>query len=369
MSPGPSRVPASSGFDRGEKLSLVLLFGAIGAVTVLGFVGLLLAAQRYDSPATGDRPAILLVTLGILVYTFGLKHGVDADHIAAIDNTTRKLLQEGKRPLTVGTWFSLGHSTIVVGLIVALAAATGYVTRALPVLQSAGPVIGAAVSGAFLWLIGIVNVVIVLEIWRIFRGMREGRGDEQALEAQLSQRGFMSRYFGRFFRMVETPRQIYPIGLLFGLGFDTATEVALIAISVGVVTLIPLYVVLLLPLLFLCGMILVDTADGVAMRYAYGWAFARPIRKVYYNLTVTVMSVLVAFAIGGFEFLQVLSESLGLTGPFWSAVGRLDLTLLGFLIVGLLLATWAVSVAYYRVKRIDEIGPNEAPTPAPVVEG
>ncbi len=364
MTSAPVGARASTHFDRREKATLALLFGAIGAVTVLGFVGLLLAAQRYDSPATGDRPAILLLTLGILVYTFGLKHGVDADHIAAIDNTTRKLLQEGKRPLTVGTWFSLGHSTIVVGLLMALAAATGYVTRALPALQSTGPIIGAAVSGVFLWLIGIVNVVIVLEIWRIFRRMRAGRGDEGALEAQLGQRGLMNRYFGRLFRMVETPRQIYPIGVLFGLGFDTATEVALIAISVGVVTLIPLYVVLILPLLFLCGMILVDTADGVAMRYAYGWAFAKPIRKVYYNLTVTVMSVLVAFAIGGFEFLQVLAQELGFSGPFWSAVGGLDLTLLGFLIVGLLLATWGVSVAYYRLKRLDEIG-SVPPGPAP----
>ena len=340
-----------------EKVSVALLYGAIIGITIAAFVALFLIAGRYDTPSADGAPGITFVGLGIVAYVFGLRHGVDADHIAAIDNTTRKLLHEKKRPLAVGTWFSLGHSTIVVGLIVLLVIATQAVQAQLPALQTAGGIIGTAVSGVFLILIGLINVIIVIEVYRIFQGLKHGRYNEAQLEAQLANRGFMNRYFGRLFRVVERPSQIYPIGVLFGLGFDTASEIALIGISVavGVTTSIPMYVVLILPLLFTCGMVLVDTTDGITMRMAYGWAYLKPIRKIYYNLTVTVISILVAFAIGGIELLAILSGELGLSGGIWDTLSRPSYEDVGFAIVALFVLTWAVSAAYYRYKRYDEI--------------
>ncbi|HEV2167102.1 MAG TPA: HoxN/HupN/NixA family nickel/cobalt transporter [Thermoplasmata archaeon] len=332
-----------------EKLRAALLLGAIGAVTALAFVASILIGERY----------VLLAGLGVIAYVFGLRHGVDADHIAAIDNTTRKLLQEGKRPLSVGAWFSLGHSTIVIALIVALVFATRSVASAIPALRGAGSVIGTGVSGTFLWVIGLVNLVIVLEIYRIFQGLRAGRFSPEQLEEQLNQRGFLNRYFGRFFRVVESPWQIYPIGVLFGLGFDTASEVALIGISVGVglTAAVPVWMVLVLPLMFTCGMMLVDTADAIAMRVAYGWAFLKPVRKIYYNLTITIISVLVALAVGTVELLQVLAGELGLTGGFWGALATLDFETLGFVIVGIFVGAWLLAIAYYRYRRFEDLPP------------
>ncbi len=352
----PPEGPASVVLTPSERGQVLLLYGAIGAATILGFVALFFIANTYDRAATSTYPAITLFGLGIIAYTLGLRHGVDADHIAAIDNTTRKLLQEGKRPLTVGSWFSLGHSTVVVGLIVALVVATRLVEGQVGALQSVGSVVGTLVSGAFLWIIGAINIVIALDVYRIFRGLRQGSYDEKALEEQLSQRGFLNRYFGRLFRLVKRPREIYPIGVLFGLGFDTATEIFVIAatVSLGFASSIPLAVILVFPLLFTAGMVLVDTTDGIMMRYAYGWAFLRPIRKVYYNLTITVVSVLVAFAIGTVELLQILSSELGLGGPFWGGLALLDSESLGYLIIGIFVVTWGISVAYYRYKRLDE---------------
>ncbi len=352
----PGTGPASVVLTPSERAKVILLYGGIVVATVLGFVALYLIANAYDRAATSAYPAITLFGLGIIAYTLGLRHGVDADHIAAIDNTTRKLLQEGKRPLTVGSWFSLGHSTVVVGLIVALVLATRLVEGQIGALQSVGSVIGTLISGAFLWIIGFINVLIAIEVYRIYRGLRQGSYDERALEEQLSQRGFLNRYFGRLFRLVRTPRQIYPIGVLFGLGFDTATEIFVIAATVGLgfASTIPLAVILVFPFLFTVGMVLVDTTDGIMMRYAYGWAFLRPIRKVYYNLTITIVSVLVAFAIGSVELLQILSGELGLAGPFWSALALLNSESLGYLIIGIFLVTWAISLAYYRYHRLDE---------------
>ncbi len=349
-----------------EKAFIAFLYSAIGVVTGIGFVVLYLISARYDTAPTPGHQAILFGALGIAAYVFGLRHGVDADHIAAIDNTTRKLMQEGRRPLTVGTWFSLGHSTIVVGLIVALVFATRFIADNIPALQAAGSLIGTSVSGAFLFLIGLINLVIVFEIYRIFRGLKRGELDEKELEEQLSKRGFMNRYFGKLFRVIKTPRQIYPIGVLFGLGFDTASEIALIAITVGVgiTSNIPIYVVLVLPLLFTCGMVLVDTTDAITMRLAYGWAFLKPVRKIYYNLTVTIISVMVAFVIGGIELLGVLAQELGLTGGIWDSVGALKFENIGFAIIALFVVTWVVSVAYYRYKRYDEIGYRTPPPSA-----
>ena len=350
-----------------EKGLLLALYAAIGAVTVGAFAALFALSSRYDVPGTSTKAAVAFGALGITAYVLGLRHGVDADHIAAIDNTTRKLMQEGQRPLTVGTWFSLGHSTIVVSLIVLLVIATGAIEAQIPAFRSVGAVVGTVISGTFLWLIGLINVVIVLEIYRIFQALRKGELDEQGLEEQLSRRGFMNRYFGHLFRVVETPRQIYPIGVLFGLGFDTASEIALIVIAVGVSLSIPFYAVLLLPLLFTCGMVLVDTTDAVTMRFAYGWAFLKPIRKIYYNLTVTIISVLVAFAIGGIELLGILSQELGLQGGPWDALANVNLEDIGFAVVGIFVVSWLAAAAYYRYRRFDDLpfGGASAPSPSP----
>ncbi len=333
------------GLSRNEKVKITLIYATLFVVTILGFSA---------SFAIG-RMTVVLAGLGIIAYVFGLRHGVDADHIAAIDNTTRKLMQEGKRPLTVGTWFSLGHSTIVVGLIVGFVLATRAVAAYVPILQSAGSVIGTLVSGSFLWIIGLINVVIVFGIYKIFVTLKQGKLDQAQLDHLVENRGFMNRFFRPLFRIVKKPWQIYPIGVLFGLGFDTASEIALIAISVGVgvSTNIPIYYILILPLMFTCGMVTIDTTDGIAMTIAYGWAFMNPLRKLYYNLTITVTSVLVAWAIGTVELLQVLSSELGLTGGFWTWLNALDFEAMGFGIVGIFVLSWLVSLAYWRYKRFD----------------
>jgi len=336
---------------------------AIVGATVVAFA-VSFVYLPHGSGSTVVHSYLLFTGLGLTAYILGLRHGFDADHIAAIDNTTRKLLNDGRRPLTVGTWFSLGHSTIVSGMVVGLVIATEYVQRHIGQFAAVGAVLGTLISGAFLLLIGLINLVIVAEVYQIFRGLRDRKLDERQLEDQLQKRGFLYRYFGRLFRIIEEPWQIYPIGVLFGLGFDTATEVTLIAISitVGVSGAIPLWAVLILPFLFACGMVLSDTLDGFAMRYAYGWAFLRPIRKIYYNLTLTVISVLVAFAIGGVELLQVLSTELGWRGTFWAGLNQLNFEQLGIGIVVLFVAAWAVAMAIYRVKRYEDIGfPSVSP--------
>jgi nickel/cobalt transporter (NiCoT) family protein len=297
-----------------------------------------------------------LAGLGMLAYSFGLRHAFDADHIAAIDNTTRKLLQQGKRPLGVGFFFSLGHSTIVFALAAALAVATQAVGSNIPALQIYGGYVGAGVSGTFLWIIGVLNLIVLVDVLRIFRGLRHGRYDRERLEDRLLDRGFASRFFlGRLFRLVEHSWQMYPLGLLFGLGFDTATEIGLLAIAAGVAThQVPLLAVLSLPLLFAAGMSLMDTADGAFMSQAYGWAFSNPIRKVYYNITVTGLSVTVALAVGSVQLLHALGPTLGLDAGVWGWLNALDLAKLGYAIVGLFVLTWAGSVAIWKGRRIEE---------------
>ncbi len=326
---------------------IIAIYAGIITVTCLGLLA---------SVAIG-RLTVILAGLGIVAYVFGLRHGVDADHIAAIDNTTRKLLQDGERPLTVGLWFSLGHSTIVVALIVGLVIATRAVASDIPLLRNAGSVIGTLVSGSFLWVIGLINAIIVIGLYKIFRNLRQGKLNGTQLENLLEQRGFMNRFFRPLFKIVRKPWQIYPIGVLFGLGFDTASEVALIAISVGVgvSSNIPLYYILILPLMFTCGMVLVDTTDGVTMRVAYGWAFLNPLRKIYYNLTVTVISVLVAWVIGAIELLQVLSNELSLKGSFWDYLNGLDFETMGFAIITIFVLSWLVSWAYWKINRFDHL--------------
>ncbi len=337
---------SSVGLSGAEKVKVVALFAGILAVTLFGF---------FASFEIG-RVAIVLAGMGLVSYILGLRHGVDADHIAAIDNTTRKLMHENKRPLTVGTWFSLGHSTIVVGLIVAFVFAARAVSSSVPTLQAEGNVIGTLVSGGFLWILGLVNAIIVLGIYQIFKQMREGKLDQSQLDSLMEKRGFMNRFFHRLFKVVNEPWQIYPIGVLFGLGFDTATEVALIAISVGVgvSAQVPLYYILVLPLMFTCGMVLIDTTDGVVMRMAYGWAFLNPLRKVYYNLTVTIISVMVAWMIGSIELLQVLSTELNLGGGFWAWLNGLDFETMGYGIIAVFAVSWIASVVYWKVNRFEQ---------------
>ena len=339
----------SPGITSVEKVKIASLFIGIGLATLVGFLASSLIG-RFSFELAG---------LGLIAYVFGLRHGVDADHIAAIDNTTRKLMHEGKRPLSVGTWFSLGHSTIVVGLILALVLSTKAIIGAVPSLQGYGAIIGTAISGTFLWLIGLINVVIVLGIYRIFKQMRKGNVDQAELDRLLSERGFMNRYFRGLFKVIEKPWQMYPIGVLFGLGFDTASEVALIAISVGVgvTQSVPIWMVLVLPFMFTCGMVLVDTLDATSMRLVYGWAFLKPIRKIYYNLTITIISVLVAFVIGGVELLQVISGELNLTGTLWNWVASLNFETMGFGIIALFAVSWLVSIGYYRYKRFEDESP------------
>lgn len=335
------------GLSTSEKIRISAIFSVIGILTIIGLAASIIVGQL----------STLLAGLGVLAFTFGLRHGVDADHIVAIDNTTRKLLQEGKRPLTVGMWFSLGHSTVVVGLVVSLILATNAVKDQIPALRTSGALLGTTVSGIFLFLIGLINVIIVLGIYRVFNALKQGKINESELNDLLEKRGFLNRFFKGLFKIVKEPWHIYPVGILFGLGFDTASEIALIAIAVGVgvSSTLPLWMVLLLPFMFTCGMVLVDMADGIAMLTAYGWAFLKPIRKIYYNLTVTIISVAVAFVIGGVELLQVLSTELRLIGPFWTTLGRLDFETMGFGIIAIFVVSWVASVAYWKYKRYDEL--------------
>jgi nickel/cobalt transporter (NiCoT) family protein len=327
-------------------------------VRLSGFAGgvALLHALGWGLFLWYSRSNPALAGLGVLAYTFGLRHAFDADHIAAIDNTTRKFLQEGKRSLGVGFFFSLGHSTIVFALAAGLAVAAHTVDSGIPALQDYGSSIGASVSGTFLWIIGILNLLVLLDILRIFRDMRRGSYDRERLEQRLLDRGFMNRFFlGRLTRRIKASWQMYPLGLLFGLGFDTATEVGLLALAAGVATHhVPVLAVLSLPLLFAAGMSLMDTADGAFMSQAYGWAFSNPVRKVYYNITVTSLSVAVALLIGTIELLQVAATKLSLESGFWAFLGGLDFSRLGYGIVGLFVLTWAVSFGVWKLRRIEE---------------
>jgi high-affinity nickel-transport protein len=342
----PSRRRWTRALGREEWLRLSGLAGSVALLHLLGW-GLFVYYSRSNPALAG---------LGVLAYTFGLRHAFDADHIAAIDNTTRKLLQDGKKPLGVGFFFSLGHSTIVFALATGLALATHTVDSSMPAFQDYGGYVGASVSGTFLWIIGILNLIVLVDIVRIFFDVRRGSYDQERLEQRLLDRGFMNRFFlGRAARRVDTSWKTYPLGILFGLGFDTATEVGLLALAAGVAThQVPFLAVISLPLLFAAGMSLMDTADGAFMSHAYGWAFASPVRKIYYNITVTSLSVAVALAIGTVELLQVLAAKLSLEGGFWSWLDALDFGTLGYAMVGLFVLTWAVSFGFWKVRRIEE---------------
>src|SRR5207249_3561919 len=294
---------------------ILRVYGFLAVVHVAAWGAVLVASTSYP----------ILLPLGLLAYTFGLRHAVDADHIAAIDNTTRKLMADGQRPVGVGLFFSLGHSTIVVGLSVLIAISAGIVSD-IPTFREVGGLIGTGVSAVFLLIIGIINLLVFIDIYRMFRRVSAGgHYDEQGLEDFLNNRGLLARLFRPALRMIRKSWHMYPLGVLFGLGFDTASEVALLGLAAtSGASHIPIGYILLLPALFAAGMSLVDTTDGVLMLGAYGWAFVRPIRKLYYNLTITLISVLIEFVIGGIEALSIIANRFGLHGGLWDLVANLD---------------------------------------------
>jgi nickel/cobalt transporter (NiCoT) family protein len=303
----------------------------------------------------------ILLGTAMLAYSFGLRHAFDADHIAAIDNVTRKLMQQERRPVAVGLFFSLGHSTIVVGLSVALAiTATALQTR-FDTFKNIGAMVGTGVSAFFLFAIAFANILVLISVCRIFQTVKNGgRFVEEDLDLTLAKRGLLGRLFRRLFQVIERSWQMYPLGVLFGLGFDTATEVGLLGISATQASQgLPIWSIMVFPALFTAGMTLVDTTDSILMLGAYGWAFVKPIRKLYYNLTITGVSVVVAVIVGGLEMLNLVGDQLGLgdSGGFWGAVGSLNANfgVLGYLIVGIFIVAWLVSYVVYRVNRYDEI--------------
>ncbi|MGW4528826.1 HoxN/HupN/NixA family nickel/cobalt transporter [Amycolatopsis sp. NPDC004378] len=324
-------------------------------VIAWGVLGLVVAPQHYTLGSTG----VFGAGLGVTAFTLGMRHAFDADHIAAIDNTTRKLLAEGNRPLSVGFWFSLGHSTVVFLLCLLLSlgirALAGQVTDDGSALHQATTVIGTSTSCVFLYLIAIVNLVVLARILRAFRDMRRGDFDEATLELQLNKRGFMNRILGSATKAVHKPWHIYPIGVLFGLGFDTATEVGLLVLAAGAAAFsLPWYAILVLPILFAAGMTLFDAADGCFMNFAYAWAFAKPVRKIFYNITITALSIAIALIIGTIELLSILVPKLGITSGPLAAIAGVDLDHVGFVIVGLFVVTWLAALAIWHFWHVEE---------------
>jgi high-affinity nickel-transport protein len=333
---------------------------------LIGFFGFLaftnIGAWIWAMLAFHDKP--LLFGTALLAYTFGLRHAVDADHIAAIDNVTRKLMQAGKRPVSVGFFFSLGHSTIVVIASLIVYVTTSATERQIDVVKQIGGVVGTSISVFFLISIAIINIVILRGIWSTFQKVRQTGSYTDESPDMLLGGGILGRMFRPLFRMLSASWQMYPIGILFGLGFDTATEVALLGISAAAAAKgLPLGAMAVFPALFTAGMTLVDTTDGILMVGAYGWAFIKPIRKLYYNLAITFVSVLVALLIGGIEAIGLLRDRLNLSGGLWDFVGSLNdnFGTLGFVIIGVFVLSWIGSVIVYRVKGFDRL---ESPVPA-----
>jgi nickel/cobalt transporter (NiCoT) family protein len=335
----------ASRLSRSEWLRLSGFGGAVVLLHLLGWGLFWFYARAYPA----------LAGLGTLAYTFGLRHAFDADHIAAIDNTTRKFLQDGKRPVGVGFFFSLGHSTIVFALVLALAVATQRINSLIPLLHDYGGFVGMGISAAFLLAIAVVNLLVLIDIVRLFKELRHGACDQQQLERRLLDRGFMNRILlGKLPSKIKSSWQMYPLGVLFGLGFDTATEIGLLALAAGVATHhVSFLAVVSLPLLFAAGMSLLDTVDGAFMSHAYAWAFSHPVRRVYYNLTVTSLSVVVALLIGTIEVLQVTAGTIGGDGTLWRLLDELNLNRLGYGIAALFVLTWTGAAIVWRAARIE----------------
>jgi high-affinity nickel-transport protein len=338
-------------------VSKTLLAGASTKTKIYSVMTLLLAVNVFlwllVWSLSGRFP--FLLATGWLAYGFGLRHAVDADHISAIDNTTRKLMQEGKRPVGVGFFFSLGHSTIVLSLCAALALSTAYVQKHMPQWQGLGGIVGTLVSALFLYVIGFINLVVLWNLFKTFQDIARGKDTEnQRMTDLLDQRGLLGRLFKPLLKMVRHSWQMYFVGFLFGLGFDTASEVGILALSArSGQTGVPFWAIMLLPLLFMAGMCLIDSLDGILMLGAYGWAFIKPIRKAYYNLSITLLSVLVAFVVGTYELLQILESQFSLKGKLWSFLDRLPFDNLGYIIIGTFIVGWAASVLIYRIKKYE----------------
>jgi nickel/cobalt transporter (NiCoT) family protein len=313
-----------------------------------------------------DHPVLL--GTAFLAYSFGLRHAVDADHIAAIDNVTRKLMQEGKKPLTVGLFFSLGHSTVVVLASIGIAIAAMAFKDQMEEFHPVGGMIGTSVSAAFLLLIGAINLVVLVNVYKAFRRVKNGGSYSEAdLQMLTAGGGFFARIFRRLFSLIGRSWHMYPLGFLFGLGFDTATEVALLGITAAQASSgLSMWSILIFPALFTAGMTLLDTTDSVLMVRAYGWAFVKPVRKLYYNMTITFVSVVVAVLVGGIEALGLIGEKFRLTGGLWDLIGELNdqLELLGYLIVAIFIGSWLLSMLIYRLRGYDRIEAVPAAAPA-----
>jgi len=362
--PRTSRAAAfRASLGRADRISLAAMATVVVLLHVVGF-GILFGFVAPSHLSLGDGK-VFGVGVGLLAYSFGMRHAFDADHIAAVDNTTRKLLADraaggrGRRPLAVGFWFSLGHSTIVFALSFLLAAGVkalaGQVTNGGSRLHAITGVVGASVSGVFLWVLGLLNLAVLVGIVKVFRRMRSGGFDEAELEAQLDKRGFMNRVLGGLTRAVRKPWHIYPVGVLFGLGFDTATEVGLLVVAGGAAALaLPFWSILVLPVLFAAGMCLMDTIDGVFMTAAYDWALAKPVRKIFYNITMTSISIAVALVIGTIELVGVLADKAHITSGPLAAIGGVSLDYAGYGIVGLFVLAWLVALVVWRFGRVEE---------------
>ena len=358
---------------------LVAMFLFILAINALGWGIYVLDVMPHHFNYQGEGGSRGLgVGLGVAMtaWFLGFRHAFDADHISCIDNTTRKLMADGKRPLGSGFFFSFGHSTVIVavgvGITVAARAVFGAVVNPSSTYQTAGGAAGTIISAGFLYLIAVLNLIVLAGIFKVFREMRNGTYDEQELEAQLQARGLMYRFFGRFMKSIKHTWQLYFVGLIFGIGFDTATEVVLLAATAyAAIQGLPYYAVLALPFLFSGGMMLFDTLDGCFMNFAYGWAFAKPVRKVYYNLVITGLSIGAAFIIGTIEILGILTSEAHLTGGFWSVMANFNINVAGFCIAGLFVAVWVAALAYWKWGNVEtrwtsnvSAGPVSGPEPA-----
>lgn len=357
----PSRATRLLGaLSPAEWWRLASMLTVIAALHLLGWFTLVVFVAPSQYSLGGKAFG---VGVGLTAYTLGMRHAFDADHIAAIDNTTRKLMNDGRRPLAVGFFFSLGHSTVVFALAVLLAcgvqAVVGPVRDDSSTLHHYTGLIGTSVSGVFLYAIALLNVIVLVGILRVFARVRRGEYDPDTdaaeLERHLDNRGLINRLLGRVTKSITKSWHCYPVGLLFGLGFDTATEIALLVLAgTSAAAGLPWYAIMCLPVLFTAGMCLLDTIDGSFMNFAYGWAFSNPVRKIYYNLTITALSVAVALLIGSIELLVVLADQFGWRGAFWSWIGGLDLNTIGYVVVGMFVVTWAVALLVWRYGRIEE---------------
>jgi high-affinity nickel-transport protein len=350
----PSRNPLAS-LSRDERNRLGAMFGVIFFLLIGGLLLMWAATSGHYRLADGQ---LFGWGTGFLALTLGMRHAFDADHISAIDNTTRKLMADGQRPMGVGFFFSLGHSSVVTFLAILLnfgiKALGSQVNNQNSALHHYTGLVGTTISGSFLLLIALLNLIVLASVLKVFRKMRQGLYDEKELEKHLDSRGFMMRFFGPIARRVDASWKMYPLGVLFGLGFDTATEVALLVLAgSSVVAGLPWWAILSLPMLFAGGMSLLDTIDGSFMNFAYGWAFSKPVRKVYYNIVITGLSVVVAFFIGGIEVAQIFAQQLKLTGFFWNYALAFNINKAGFIIVAIFVVIWASALAIWRFGKIE----------------